>query len=157
MNINFSWRMMAIGVLLVALVVAGKMVSHYRDKYQQADKYRTAAELLASERQFTITDIQTRQHDVAAMDAKYTKELANAKAENDALQRKLDNGGRVFVKGKCPLPAATKTASTSRVGDDAAVELSSTTGRNVLTIRAGIIADQKALRFLQDYINTQCQ
>ena len=38
MNINFSWRMMAIGVLLVALVVAGKMVSHYRDKYHQVDK-----------------------------------------------------------------------------------------------------------------------
>ncbi|XBY07293.1 lysis system i-spanin subunit Rz [Escherichia coli] len=33
---------------------------------------------------------------------KYTKELADAKAENDALRRKLDNGGRVLVKGKMP-------------------------------------------------------
>jgi len=38
MNINFSWRMMAIGVLLVALVVAGRIASHYRDKYHQVDK-----------------------------------------------------------------------------------------------------------------------
>ena len=38
MNINFSWRMMAIGVLLVALLVAGKIASHYRDKYHQVDK-----------------------------------------------------------------------------------------------------------------------
>ena len=31
-----------------------------------------------------ITDMQMRQRDVAAPDAKYTKELADAKAENDA-------------------------------------------------------------------------
>ena len=34
----------------------------------------------------TITDMQMRQRDVAALDAKYTKELADAKAENDALR-----------------------------------------------------------------------
>ena len=32
-----------------------------------------------------ITDMQMRQRDVAALDAKYTKELADAKAENDVL------------------------------------------------------------------------
>ena len=30
-----------------------------------------------------ITDMQMRQRDAAALDAKYTKELADAKAEND--------------------------------------------------------------------------
>ena len=30
-----------------------------------------------------ITDMQMRQRDVAALDAKYTKELADAKAENE--------------------------------------------------------------------------
>lgn len=38
MNINFSWRMMAIGVLLVALVVAGRIADRYRDKYQEQTK-----------------------------------------------------------------------------------------------------------------------
>ena len=33
-----------------------------------------------------ITDMQMRQRDVAALDAKYTKELVDAKAENDALR-----------------------------------------------------------------------
>ena len=33
-----------------------------------------------------ITDMAMRQRDVAALDAKYTKELADAKAENDALR-----------------------------------------------------------------------
>ena len=33
-----------------------------------------------------ITDMQMRQRDVAAPDAKYMKELADAKAENDGLR-----------------------------------------------------------------------
>lgn len=105
----------------------------------------------------TITDMTSRQREVAKLDAKYTKELADAKAENDALQRKLDNGGRVLVKGKCPVPATTETASTSGVGDDATVELSPIAGRNVLSIRSGIKQDQSALMVLQSYIRTQCQ
>ncbi|MFP2250498.1 lysis protein [Escherichia coli] len=103
-----------------------------------------------------ITDMQMRQRDVAALDAKYTKELADAKAENDALLRKLDNGGRVLVKGKCPVPASAKTSSASGMGNDATVELSPVAGRNVLGIRDGIIRDQTALRTLQEYIGTQC-
>ncbi|WP_176557424.1 lysis protein, partial [Escherichia coli] len=104
----------------------------------------------------TITDMQQRQRDADALDAKYTKELADAKAENDALQRKLDNGGRVLVKGKCPVSAATQTAGAASMGDDATVELSAVAGRNVLGIRSGILSDQTALRALQEYITTQC-
>ncbi|EOC0264903.1 lysis protein [Cronobacter dublinensis] len=103
-----------------------------------------------------IDDMSRRQRDVAALDAKYTKELADAKAENDALQRKLDSGGRVLVKGRYPVPASTKTASTSSMGNDATIELSDVAGRNILGIRSGIISDQKALKALQEYINTQC-
>ena len=33
--------------------------------------------------------MQMRQRDVAALDAKYTKELADAKAENDALREQM--------------------------------------------------------------------
>ena len=41
-----------------------------------------------------ITDMQMRQRDVAAPDAKYTKELADAKAENDALRDDVAAGRR---------------------------------------------------------------
>ena len=41
-----------------------------------------------------ITDTQMRQRDVAALDAKYTKELADAKAENDALRDDVAAGRR---------------------------------------------------------------
>lgn len=53
-----------------------------------------------------------------------TKELADAKARSAALQHKLDNGGRVLVKGKCPVSAITTTTGAASLGDDATVELS---------------------------------
>ena len=49
-----------------------------------------------------ITDMQMRQRDVAALDAKYTKELADAKAENDALRDDVAAGRRrLHIKAVC--------------------------------------------------------
>ncbi|HDU2894858.1 TPA: lysis protein [Klebsiella variicola] len=146
-----------ISAVVICLVVClGWLASHYHDNATEFKRQRdekVKALNLANE---TITDMTTRQRDVAALDAKYTKELADAKAENDALQRKLDNGGRVLVKGKCPVSAATQATGAPSVGDDATVELSAVAGRNVLGIRSGILSDQTALRALQEYITTQC-
>ena len=56
--------------------------------------------------------MQMRQRDVAALDAKYTKELADAKAENDALRDDVAAGRRrLHIKAVCqcvklPLPPA---------------------------------------------------
>lgn len=145
-----------IAVVVCIIVSLGWAVNHYRGNaivYKDQRDKATEKLTLAND---TIKDMQTRQRDVAALDSKYTKELADAKTENDALQRKLDNGGRVLVKGRCPVPASTKTTSTSSLGNDASVELSPVAGRNVLGIRSGIKQDQTALRTLQEYINIQC-
>ncbi|MBC4641767.1 lysis protein [Klebsiella quasipneumoniae] len=145
-----------IAVVICLIVSLGWLASHYHDNATEFKRQRDKATEQLSLAKDTIADMQTRQRDVAALDAKYTKELADAKAENDALQRKLDNGGRVLVKGKCPVSASTQTAGAPSMGDDATVELSSVAGRNVLGIRAGIQRDQTALKTLQEYINTQC-
>ncbi|EBJ0031626.1 lysis protein, partial [Salmonella enterica] len=111
----------------------------------------------------TITDMTKRQRDVAALDAKYTKELADAQNRNTDLQRRLAAGSRVRVEGRCTVPTTTtittttKTASTRRVGNAATVELSPGAGQNVLDIRAGIISDQEKLKYLQEYVRTQCR
>lgn len=139
------------------LAILGSLIwsaSHYHEKYQAERLRADAAEKSLSLANATITDMTVRQRASAALDAKYTKELADANAENDALRKRLDNGGRVRVQGKCP--AQDHTTSTGSVGDAGAVELSDVAGRNVLSIRSGIIRDQKALKYLQDYINTQC-
>lgn len=146
-------------VAIIVALLTGALawgVIHYRDNAIEYKKQRDKVTEQLSLANATITDMTTRQRDVAALDAKYTKELVDAKAENDALQRKLDNGGRVLVKGKCPVPTSAEASSTAGMGNDATVELSSVAGRNVLGIRSGIVSDQTSLRALQEYINTQC-
>ncbi|EDI9674819.1 lysis protein [Salmonella enterica] len=148
---------MFVGLLLVSLIVAGRLANHYRNNAITYKEQRDTVTHKLTLANATITDMTKRQRDVAALDARYTKELADAKAENDALRRKLDNGGRVLVEGRCSVPTRTETASTSRVGNAATVELSPGAGQNVLNIRAGIISDQEKLKYLQEYIRTQCK
>ena len=65
--------------------------------------------------------MQMRQRDVAALDAKYTKELADAKAENDALRDDVAAGRRLHISksvSQCvklpPLSGVDNAASTGR-------------------------------------------
>ena len=59
-----------------------------------------------------ITDMQMRRRDVAALDAKYTKELADAKAENDALRDDVAAGRRrLHIKAVCQSVREATTAS----------------------------------------------
>ncbi len=112
----FNWKTMFVGLLLVSLIVAGRLANHYRNnaityKYQRDTATHNLK--LANE---TITDMTKRQRDVAALDAKYTKELADAQNRNTDLQRRLAAGSRVRVEGRCSVPTRTETASTRRVG-----------------------------------------
>ncbi len=99
---------MFVGLLLVSLIVAGRLANHYRNnaityKYQRDTATHNLK--LANE---TITDMTKRQRDVAALDAKYTKELADAQNRNTDLQRRLAAGSRVRVEGSCTVPTTTK-------------------------------------------------
>ena len=56
--------------------------------------------------------MQMRQRDVAALDAKYTKELADAKAENDALRDDVAAGRRrLHIGAVCQSVREATTAS----------------------------------------------
>ncbi|VVT49243.1 Rz endopeptidase from lambdoid phage [Kosakonia radicincitans] len=147
------WLQLSV-IALVAMLAF--FANHYRENAiaYKAQRDKAASDLkLAKD---TITDMQVRQRDVAALDAKYTKELVDAQAQNDALRSKLDNGGRVLVKGRCPLQTEHQTSSATSLGNGATVELSDVAGRNVLGIRSGIKRDQSALMVLQDYVKSQC-
>ncbi|EAB1206515.1 lysis protein [Salmonella enterica] len=148
---------MFVGLLLVSLIVAGLLANHYRNNAIAYKEQRDTVTHRLTLANATITDMTKRQRDVAALDEKYTKELADAQTRNTDLQRRLAAGGRVRVEGRCSVPTRTETASTSRVGNAATVELSPGAGQNVLNIRAGIISDQEKLKYLQEYVRTQCE
>ncbi|EBI7951350.1 lysis protein [Salmonella enterica] len=151
---------MTTGVIASLLIVATALAwttDHYHGNAVKYKSQRDTATHKLTLANATITDMTKRQRDVAALDAKYTKELADAQTENADLQRRLASGGRVRVKGRCTVPASTTTASPGSVGNAATVELSPVAGQNVLNIRAGIISDQEKLKYLQEYVRTQCQ
>ena len=86
-------------LVICIIVCLSWAVNHYRDNAIAYKEQRDKKVSELKQATATITDMQQRQRAADALDAKYTKELADAKAKNDALRRKLDNGGRVFVKG----------------------------------------------------------
>lgn len=102
----------------------------------------------------TITDMQTRQRDVAALDEKYTKELADAKATIDQLHDDVANGKRrLQLNATCAKQSA---SGTSGVGDDATASLTADAERNYWRLRNGISTITNQVTYLQDYINRIC-
>ena len=103
-----------ISALVICIIVClSWAVNHYRDNAitYKAQRDKNARELKLANA--AITDMRMRQRDVAALDAKYTKELADAKAENDALRDDVAAGRRRLhikavcqsVRGRTPPPA----------------------------------------------------
>ena len=68
--------------------------------------------------------------DVATLDAKYTKELADAKAENDALRDDVAAGRRLHIKAVCQ---SVREATTASGVDNAASRLADTAERDYFT------------------------
>ena len=137
--------------LLVSMVWA---INHYRDnaityKYQR-DK-ATDKLSLAND---TIKDMQARQRDVAALDAKYTGEMADAKATIDQLERDVATGKRrLQLNAKCPANGATGTGG---MGDASGPRLVDAAERDYFTLRERIIIITGQVSYLQDYITKQC-
>ena len=103
-----------ISALVICIIVClSWAVNHYRDNAitYKAQRDKNARELKLANA--AITDMQMRQRDVAALDAKYTKELADAKAENDALRDDVAAGRRrLHIKAVCQ---SVREATTSGV------------------------------------------
>nr|WP_152560685.1 lysis protein [Pantoea sp. NGS-ED-1003] len=144
---TFSWRTLIIGLLLVALIVVCRVAILYHGKYVTADS-------LATERQQTIDDMQVRQRDVAALDAKYIKELANAQATIDQLERDVASGKRrLQLNATC-----TKQSASGAAGMDDATSpgLTDTAERDYFILRSRIELAGKQIAGLQQYIREQC-
>ena len=102
-----------------------------------------------------ITDMQMRQRDVAALDAKYTKELADAKAENDALRDDAAAGRRrLHIKAVCQ---SVREATTASGVDNAASPDWQTPLNGIISPSERLITMQKQLEGTQKYINEQCR
>ena len=142
-------------VILAVIVVLLWQVNHYRGNAitykDQRDKATSALTLANS----TIKDMQVRQLDVAALDAKYTKELSDAKKTINDLRRDVDSGAkRLRIAATCH--GVSKATSATGVDDAGAPELTPDARRNYFDHRDGIATADKMIRGMQEYIKTQC-
>ncbi|ECG1137211.1 lysis protein [Salmonella enterica] len=148
------------GVIVSLLIVAAALAwtaDHYHgNAVKYKDQRDTATHKLALANA-TITDMTKRQRDVAALDEKYTKELADAKAENDALRDDVAAGRRrLLVNATCPAMPTGKSTSAARVDHAASATLTANAERNYWRLRDGIATVTKQLEGAQEYIQQQC-
>ncbi|HFE8594406.1 TPA: lysis protein [Citrobacter freundii] len=143
-----------IAVVVCIIMSLGWAVNHYRDNATEYKKQRDEKTKALNLANATITDMITRQRDVAALDAKYTKELADAKKQLDDLQRCVSDGKcGLRVNAKCPATGETGTGS---LGDASGPRLTDSAQRDYFTLRERIVTVTKQVGYLQEYINTQC-
>ena len=142
-----------ISALVICIIVClSWAVNHYRDNAitYKAQRDKNARELKLAN--MAITDMQMRQRDVAALDAKYTKELADAKAENDALRDDVAAGRRrLHIKAVCQ---SVREATTASGVDVQPPRLADTAERDYFTLRERLITMQKQLEGTRSILMT---
>ena len=95
--------------------------------------------------------MQMRQRDVAALDAKYTKELADAKAENDVLCVMMLPLVVVGCTSGAVCQSVREATTASGVDNAALPRLADTAERDYFTLRERLITMQKQLEGTQKY------
>ena len=143
-------------LVICIIVCLSWAVNHYRDNAitykEQRDKKVSELKQLTA----TIADMQQRQRDVAALDAKYSRELANAKAENETLRADVAAGRkRLRINATCP-GSVREAPTTSGVDNATGPQLADTVTRDYFTLRERLMTMHKQLEGAQDYIRTQC-
>ncbi|ECD7244697.1 lysis protein [Salmonella enterica] len=145
-----------VSLLIVTAVLAWTTDHYHGNAVRYKDQRDTATHNLKLANE-TIDDMQVRQRDNAALDAKYTKELADAKAENDALRDDVAAGRRrLHVNATCPT-VVRKATATSGVDNAASPRLADSAQRDYFTLKERVTTMQKQLEATQQYIREQCQ
>ncbi|EKM5753215.1 lysis protein [Cronobacter sakazakii] len=138
-------------LLFVAVVI---IALNYRASLTKAEASLTKVNRELKLAKDDIDDMQRRQRDVAALDAKYTKELADAQENIAHLERDVAAGRkRLQLNATC---TANGAPGTSGVGDATTARLTDSAQRDYFTLRERIGAVTKQVGYLQDYIKTQC-
>nr|WP_233100957.1 lysis protein [Enterobacter asburiae] len=129
-------------------------INHYRGNAITYKDQRDKATGKLSLANVTIKDMQTCQRDVAALDAKYTGELADAKKQLDDLQRCVSTGKcGLHINAKCPANGATGTGG---MGDATSPRLTDSAERGYFILRERIVTVTNQVGYLQEYIKDQC-
>ncbi|EAW1317665.1 lysis protein [Salmonella enterica subsp. diarizonae] len=142
--------------MVAAVAVLGFTADHWHSRFTGAEKARKEAVALADARQQTIDDMTQRQRQNAALDAKYTQELADAKAESEKLRADLAAGRRRLQLHAVCMPATAGNTAATGATDATAARLTPDAERDYQRLRTETRAVTAQVNSLQQYITEQC-
>ncbi|HDL7113818.1 TPA: lysis protein [Yersinia enterocolitica] len=142
---------------LVAVLIASLFgLTYYHYRVQSLNRDVAELTTVAKQQQATLDQIETQRQAVAAIDIKYTKELADAKSENERLRADIANGTkRLQLNATCTKPVS-KTTGPASIPDDASPRYDAEFERNYLSLRERIGIATSQINGLQAYINNVC-
>ncbi|KTS74247.1 lysis protein [Pantoea stewartii] len=151
-----NWRVVLAFLLVVFIAALLLGLGHYRDNAVRYKNQRDTQKSLADNRLAVIDEMTRRQLSVASIDAKYTKDLADAQKTISDLRRDVDSGAkRLRVSAKCDRPVSGKSSATG-VDDDGSPRLTDAAQWDYFTLRERIETVTKQLTGLQDYVRQVC-
>ncbi|WP_283010845.1 lysis protein [Cronobacter turicensis] len=151
---TYNWKLILFGVMTLLLAIAIVIASHYRSALTESQASLTKVNRELNLAKDTIKDMETRQRNVAALDAKYTQELADAQSTINQLERDVATGKRrLQLNATC---TANGASSPGGLGDASTARLTDSAQRDYFTLRERIETVTKQVGYLQDYIRQQC-
>lgn len=143
-------------LVIAALATTTKLACYYHDQLTETHAKLTKLNRELNAANNALADLQQRQNDVSAIDARYTQELNNARLEIDNLRRDVAAGGhRLQLTAKCEPVRKDTVAAT--VDDAASPRLTNAAQQDYYTLRERIAVAASQINGLQAFIRKQCR
>lgn len=143
-------------ILGAALIILISILGYFQSRVTTLKRDVAEITAVANQQKKDLQLIETQRQAVAAIDIKYTKELADAKSENERLRADIANGTkRLQLNATCPKPVS-KTTGPASIPDDASARLTESAQRDYFTLRERIGIATTQINGLQAYITNVC-
>lgn len=147
-----NWRAYLAMALALTICVLAFLVNRYHDNAMQYKAEREQARNEARLANATINTMQQQQVKAAEIDAKYTKELRDAKETVNKLRADVANGTkRLSIR---TATCVSKAATAGSMGNAGTAELSGDARQDYYRLREELATSDKQIRYLQDYIRS---
>ncbi|OCA54211.1 lysis protein [Photorhabdus namnaonensis] len=143
------------GYTVIALALVCLIAYHYRSQYtdQLNTNIKLQNALLAQQNE--IVNQQEKIKRLSELDNQNIKELARAKSEIDVLRNDVAAGRRrLRITATCHQG---ETDSSGSVGHAVPPRLNPATEQDYFDFRRMIVENEQQIKYLQEYIKTQCQ
>ncbi|WFQ80919.1 lysis protein [Xenorhabdus sp. SF857] len=148
---KFNTQYLTFGYLAILTTLVWFGYGKYQDKAKEYHNLK-----LTYNEQVTInTTQQERIQQLAELDTQHTQELANAQIEIDTLRTDVAAGRRKLrIKATCPV---SETTSSGSAGDAGTPQLTEPAKQNYYDLLRMMAENEQQTKYLQDYIQNQCQ